>query len=99
MDSEYKNELSEIFIQVIEKIGLENAIKLAEIAGGGNLYIPKVDTIKRPEIETKIRSEFNGYNFRELALKYNKSESTIRVICKDIVESKRRHMPGQLSFL
>lgn len=94
-----KEEVSELFAQVIDEIGLENAKKIARIAGGGNLYIPMVETIERPLRDKKIRDEFTGYNFRELALKYNKSESTIREICKDIIDKKRRQpISGQLNL-
>jgi Mor family transcriptional regulator len=94
-----KEKVSELFAQVIDKIGFENALEIARIAGGGNMYIPMVETLERPWIENRIRDEFTGYNFRELALKYNKSESTIRGICKDIVSSKRRQpISGQLTL-
>ena len=72
-----KEEISEVFSQVIDAIGLENALKVSKIAGGSNLYIPKAETIQRPLKNKIIQDEFNGYNYRELALKYNKSESTV----------------------
>jgi Mor family transcriptional regulator len=95
-----KGEVSELFAQIIDEIGLDNAKKISRIAGGGNLYIPMVETIERPLRDRQIKEEFTGYNFRELAIKYNKSESTIREICKDIIDKKRRQpMPGQLNLL
>ena len=94
-----KEEVSELFAQIIDDIGLENAIKIAKIAGGGNLYIPMVETIERPLRDQKIRDEFTGYNFRELAIKYNKSESTIREVCKNIIDKKRKQpIKGQLNL-
>lgn len=94
-----KEEISDVFSQIIDKIGLKNALEISKIAGGSNLYIPKRETIERPLRIKKIQDEFNGYNYRELALKYNKSESTIRLICKDIVKTKRNMpMEGQISF-
>lgn len=94
-----KEEISDIFSQIIDTIGLKNALEITKIAGGSNLYIPKYETIERPLRIKNIQEEFNGYNYRELALKYNKSESTIRLICKDIVKKKRNEpIPGQISF-
>ncbi len=37
-----KEKVSELFAQVIDKIGFENALEIARIAGGGNMYIPMV---------------------------------------------------------
>lgn len=99
LNSICKEEVSELFAQIIDEIGLENAKKISRIAGGGNLYIPMVETIERPLRDRRIREQFTGYNFRELAIKYNKSESTIREICKDIIDKKRRQpLPGQLNL-
>ncbi|NSW90239.1 MAG: DNA-binding protein [Firmicutes bacterium] len=94
-----KNKVSRTFAQIIDEIGMENAKKIARIAGGDNLYIPMVATIERPLVINKIREEFTGYNFRELASKYNKSVSTIRYICKDIIKEKRKQpMNGQINL-
>lgn len=96
--SEYED-VSEEFIQIIEAIGLDNAMKITNIAGGSNLYIPLSKTLERPSRNKKIREEFNGYNNRKLALKYNVSEATIRIICKDIIDKKRKQpIDGQLSM-
>ena len=57
--------------QVAELIGLENFRKLMAVFGGVNLYIPKADKLERLDRNDKIRAEFNGYNFRELAKKYS----------------------------
>lgn len=94
-----KEKVSEAFALVIDRIGFENALEIARIAGGSNMYVPMVETLERPWVENKIRDEFNGYNYRELGLKYGKSESTIRSICKDIVNAKRRQpISGQLTL-
>ncbi len=94
-----KESISELFAQVIDEIGLDNALKIARIAGGGNLYVPMAETIERPMRDMRIQNEFNGYNYRELALKYNKSESTIREIVRDVADKKRQHpISGQISI-
>lgn len=70
-----------IYREIAEKIGIENLIKLALLAGGAKLYIPKAESLIRPVRDLRIKSEFSGYNHLELAKKYNLSESWIREIC------------------
>ena len=84
-------EISDVFAAIIDEIGLQNALKISRIAGGSNLYIPLEKTIERPYRNYRIRKEFNGYNYRMLAVKYKLSESSIREICKDLAESYRNN--------
>lgn len=94
------DELDEEKQEVARLIGLENYRKLMEAYGGVYLYIPKTDRMKRTERNEKIRAEFNGYNYRELAQKYELTEVTIRSIVSDKVrEIRARPMDGQLSLL
>jgi len=85
-----KEKISEEYAQVIDELGYENALKLSKMAGGSYMYIPLAETIERPYRDWKIRQEFTGYNHKELALKYNKSEATIRVICKDLKDKFKK---------
>ena len=93
-------DLSEGQQEVAALIGPENFRKLMEVYGGGYLYIPKTDRLERMERNERIRAEFDGYNFRELARKYDLTEITIRSIVSDKVrELRARPMDGQLSLL
>ena len=86
--------------EVAALIGPENFRKLMEVYGGAYLYIPKTDRLERMERNERIRAEFDGYNFRELARKYDLTEITIRSIVSDKVrELRARPMDGQLSLL
>ena len=62
-------DLSEGQQEVAALIGPENFRKLMEVYGGAYLYIPKTDRLERMERNERIRAEFDGYNFRELARK------------------------------
>ena len=66
--------------ELSELIGIENLLKLADNYGGTMVYIPLRYRITRLERDTRIRKEFNGGNYRELARKYNVCESTIRTV-------------------
>ena len=93
-------DLSEGQQEVAALIGPENFRKLMEVYGGAYLYIPKTDRLERMECNERIRAEFDGYNFRELARKYDLTEITIRSIVSDKVrELRARPMDGQLSLL
>lgn len=92
-------ELPAIYSVISGEIGLDNAIKLARMFSGQYIYFQKIETIERPLRDKKIREEFNGYNFCELAKKYNLTEISIRNICGDLTDI-RRHQPleGQVSL-
>lgn len=93
-------DLSEGQQEVAALIGPGNFRKLMEVYGGAYLYIPKTDRLERMERNERIRAEFDGYNFRELARKYDLTEITIRSIVSDKVrELRARPMDGQLSLL
>ena len=93
-------DLSEGQQEVAALIGPENFRKLMEVYGGAYLYISKTDRLERMERNERIRAEFDGYNFRELARKYDLTEITIRSIVSDKVrELRARPMDGQLSLL
>lgn len=84
---------------IFDCIGEESYRKLVKQFGGFSLYIAKLDTIERSARDEKIRSDFNGYNFRFLAMKYKLSERTIRMIVADILQAKKSApTEGQVSF-
>ena len=73
-------------------IGIDAYIKLVKNYGGTNIYILKSDSLIKDIRDKKIRSEFNGYNYRYLANKYNLTDRAIR----EIVDC--RQLEGQISF-
>ncbi len=82
-----------------ELIGIEAYRKLVKYYGGGSVYVCKADTIMKCNRNSEIRSKFNGYNYRELAMEYNLSEKMIREITADRLKViKNMPMEGQLGF-
>lgn len=69
-------------IPLAELIGLDNFILLCDYVKGDELYFPQVDKILIPARNRRIRKEYNGYNKRELARKYNLTISQINVITR-----------------
>ena len=81
--------------ELAEIVGLETYRKLVANYGGMHVYICKSETILRELRNAEICEKFNGFNYRELAKKYNLSEKTVR----EIVSSKKDEpMDGQISF-
>lgn len=72
--------LPESYQEVARIVGVHNAIRLSKHLGGLYFYYQKLDSLLLPLRDEKIRKEFNGCNHRELARKYNLTESWIREI-------------------
>lgn len=66
---------------IAEAIGVENFYRLTKAIGGETVYIPKSESILRPVRDRHIKEEFNGYNHRDLAEKYNVTERWVRELC------------------
>lgn len=80
MDEELLNELiedttlddiGERYRGIVEIIGIRNFIKLSNYARGDELYFPKLENVIGPARNRRIKKEFNGYNDKELADRYN----------------------------
>ncbi len=72
-----------LYREIAEAIGTERLVRLAEVAGGSTIYIPKAESLIRPVRDAHIKKEFNGYNEAELAKKYGVSVRWVRQICGD----------------
>lgn len=94
-----KEDLPEPYKQ-IAKIGIEGIIEIAKVFGGTYQYFPKLDSIVKPARDKMIQEEFNGYNYDELAIKYNLSAQWVRMIVAPIEKQVRlKPYNGQMSLL
>lgn len=73
-------DIPEEYRDIAEAVGLEAYLKLSVLCGGQNLYIPKREALERQARNRAIRSQFNGGNYRILAVQYRLSERQIRKI-------------------
>lgn len=73
-------ELSPVLMQAIDIIGLDRFIDLCYIIGGLSIYVPKFESVVAAARDRLILSEFNGYNYSELAIKYGITEVWVRQI-------------------
>lgn len=77
------DDISESYRPVVEIIGVEKFIELSDYAKGDELYFPKIENIVAPARNRRIKAEWNGYNQRFLADKYNLTTKQIGNILKD----------------
>jgi Mor family transcriptional regulator len=86
------NDLPEPYQSLASRCGVKSALVLAELCQGAHVYIPKLDDVMRIIRDRKIKQEYNGYNFRELSLKYGLTEIWIRKIIKGEKEENQVDM-------
>lgn len=84
-------DLIETIQPIAELIGLENLLKISHYANGTEIYIPPPSSILRNARNRRIKKEYNGYNSKELSIKYGISEEQVRKII-------RRYDPAQMSL-
>ena len=70
------------FENIARKLGIERAKLLFEEFGGTSVYFPTEKMIYKEARDREILSKFNGFNIKELASKYNMSESYVRAIIR-----------------
>lgn len=74
------SDLPEQFEDIANKIGIENVGILIKEFGGSSVYFPTEKMLYKDARDRNIIEEFNGFNYKELATKYNISVSYTRSI-------------------
>lgn len=99
IDNIKESDLDEDQRQLAELIGLDNYQKLIKTYGGTPIYIPKADAFIRASRNEQIKADFNGYNFRQLAFKYNLTEVQIRsIVADDVKRIRAKPIDGQMDL-
>lgn len=70
------------FENIANKLGIDKAKWLFEEFGGTSVYFPTEKMVYKESRDREILSKFNGFNIKELASKYNMSESYVRAIIR-----------------
>lgn len=82
-----------------ELIWLDGFKSLVRTFNGTSIYIPKVESLEKAVRDELIKEEFDGGNYRELALKYGLTEVWIRnIVLEKAKEIKARALDGQISI-
>lgn len=85
--------------ELAECIGLEAYKKLVATYAGSYVYVCKAETLTSELRNKIIKQEFNGYNYLELAHKYNLTERTIRYIVSDQLQKiKAEPLENQITM-
>lgn len=71
MEDTSMSDIPDRYKDVVSILGVKKYIELSDYAKGDELYFPKVESILAPARNRRIRKEFNGYNAKELAVRYN----------------------------
>lgn len=88
-----------------EALGMDTLIRLSEHYGGTSIYVPQRRELVKQRVYGMIRSEYDGTNIKELAGKYDVSESTVYNVIRDILlrgSEKREakcNIPGQMDLM
>lgn len=83
------NDFPSEYREVAQVIGIDPALKLIQKFSGIQIYIPRYDTVIRPVRDRAIRAEFDGTNFKRLAVRYGLSESHTRQIIRGTATNTR----------
>ena len=77
--------LNAVYKEISEKLGMDTAMEIYRMFKGQQINFP-VRLFSPVRIQQIILREYDGTNVRNLAIKYNYSEKTIRRIIKDTSE-------------
>lgn len=97
-------DLAPLHAAMANVIGMEQMIALSDAFGGTSVYIPQRRELIKTYIFNCIAKEFNGFNRKELAIKYRLSETTVYNIIRDqIVKGSAKrdlklNIPGQMNI-
>lgn len=87
-----EEDIADRYRPIVDIIGVDAFVELSIYACGDELYFPKPENIVALARNRRVKKEYNGYNLKELAEKYNLTTVQIRNILKD------EPMIGQMSI-
>ncbi|MGL5328421.1 MAG: Mor transcription activator family protein [Peptostreptococcaceae bacterium] len=68
------------FENIASELGIDKVKALFKEFGGTSVYFPTEKMIYKCARDRDIIANYNGFNHKELAIKYNMSESYVRAI-------------------
>lgn len=79
--------LNSAYSELAKLIGIDAVLKIHSTYRGQQIFFP-VDLFSREFIRKQIIEEYNGYNVKQLALKYGYTEKWIKKILKENIDAK-----------
>lgn len=78
-----EDDLTESQKYIASEMGMENFINISLKTGGGTFCFPNRRNLFKNAIYRRVRKEFDGSNYKELAAKYDISHSTVYNIIRE----------------
>lgn len=82
-------DVSNEYPKLVLILGAEKTVQIVQKLNG-QIYFPELKKTCRDKIKNCIRTQFNGYNYADLAARFGYSERTIRRIIKNKPSRKRK---------
>lgn len=77
--------LSGVYSDIATLLGIDAALKLHAHYKGQQLFFP-MELFSKEFIKSQIVEEYNGYNIKQLAIKYGYTEKWVRKILKEHID-------------
>ena len=79
--------LNTVYKEISEQLGIDTAMDIYQLFKGQQVTFPmrffSADCVRK-----RIIGEYDGTNLKQLAVKYNYSEKTVRIILRGVNEAK-----------
>lgn len=90
-------DLPDPYQSIAERLGMDAVFALAEIFQGAQVYFPRLENVCNERRKELILEEFDGYNTKELARRYDCSERWVQKICEErSAQIRNQPMDGQV---
>ncbi len=81
--------LNSAYSELAELIGIDAVLKVHSAYRGQQVFFP-VDLFSKDFIKKQIIEEYDGYNVKQLALKYGYTEKWIKKILKEHIDNENK---------
>ena len=94
------DDLQENHRAIADAVGIEGLKLLCKCFGESGIYIPQYRELVKNKVYDNIYKEYDGRNIKELASKYDVSESTVYNIVRDQITkgNMKKTLPGQMNI-
>jgi Mor family transcriptional regulator len=83
------DDLPEPYREMSKAIGIKPTLEIARLYQGTGFYLPKLDSVINKIRDKKIKEEFDGKNYKDLAIKYGLTDRWVRqIVDSDIVDNQ-----------
>jgi len=77
-----RDDIPEEYRSIAAVLGIKAFVRLTQLCGGQNFYIPKLESLERSARNRELRARFSGGNYRALASQFRLSERQVRKIIR-----------------